>query len=213
MDWKALREYEEQQRLERLARMREITERKNQASMQVQAILVAREEERRIAELHQVNLQVNLTPSEQQDKNETRNATLDLLSEQLRSTDRKRTEEQQIILKAIEEKRKATQSGSPIEHSFFEAWCDAYPDIKLERQYSIGRFRVDFAHVATRVVIELDGHHYHSSRKDRTKDAQRERLIQMQGWHVVRYTGSEVHTDVRSCVMQVAEIISQRQGR
>jgi very-short-patch-repair endonuclease len=53
----------------------------------------------------------------------------------------------------------------------------------FRRQVVIGRFIVDFAARAARVVIEVDGE-YHCRR--RTADARRDRALQRHGYRVLR---------------------------
>ncbi|SRR6266550_9159291 len=115
----------------------------------------------------------------------------------------------QSIIKAIVPEVK-TSTISPIETDFYAEWCKQFPSIKLLCQYHIDRYRVDFAHPESMTVIELDGHQYHNSKRDRTYDAQRARVIQLLGWRIWRFTGTEVHLDVENCVLQVWEIIQGR---
>jgi very-short-patch-repair endonuclease len=73
-------------------------------------------------------------------------------------------------------------------------------------QHQIRQFRVDFAVVERRLVVELDGHDYHSTKEQRGADASRDRILTGWGWTVLRYTGSEIHSDVHACVGEVAQI-------
>src|SRR6266487_1269589 len=41
----------------------------------------------------------------------------------------------------------AKHHKNPVEELFYSRWCEAHPEIVLERQYWIGKYRVDFAHV------------------------------------------------------------------
>lgn len=102
------------------------------------------------------------------------------------------------------------KQGSPIENSFYEAWCAYFPHIELKRQYQIGKYRVDFAHVESHTVIELDGYEYHHTSKDRNKDYQRQHDIEDLGWYFVRFTGSQIFTNVASCVAIAGKRILQR---
>jgi len=94
---------------------------------------------------------------------------------------------------------------SPIEELFWNTAKDAIPD--LEREVSIGRYRVDFLVRPKKVIIELYGYQWHSTKEKLTQDAKRERDLQRQGYHVVRFTGSEVHGNVQKCVRDVLAII------
>ena len=59
---------------------------------------------------------------------------------------------------------------------------------------SAGRFlaRVDFAYVALRLAIEVDGYHVHGTRRAMEADFVRQNLLAAQGWLVVRFTWGQV---------------------
>ena len=66
-------------------------------------------------------------------------------------------------------------------------------------------FRLDFAIFVfdTRVAIELDGHEFHEKTKEQArKEKSRQRLLTADGWHVLRFTGSEVYGDAQACVFE-----------
>jgi very-short-patch-repair endonuclease len=97
---------------------------------------------------------------------------------------------------------------SPIEQAFAAAWNDKR--IPLEAQYPVGSYFVDFAHVPTKTAIELDGFATHSSAEDIAKDRKRQREIELLGWHVIRFGGKEVLTDVQACIRELVEMLSLR---
>ena len=96
-------------------------------------------------------------------------------------------------------------SPSPIEIAFWDAAKDRIPD--LEREVWIDKYRVDFLIKEQRVIIELYGFAYHNSKKKLTADAQRERVLQLQGYHILRFTGSEVYKDAAKCVQEVLDFL------
>ncbi len=175
--------------------------------------LLEQEQLRRQVESQQAALQQTLQLAEQQRQQleeTTRQALILQHAEEIRINDQQRQQALQEAARKLQEIQQAVQAGSPIENTFYDAWCVMYPDIKLERQYRVGKYKLDFAHVETHTAIELDGHQYHHTRKDRTKDYQRQRAIEADGWHFVRFTGSEIHNDVTSCVMTAYERIKAR---
>lgn len=96
---------------------------------------------------------------------------------------------------------------SPIEEMF---WNEALTRIYgIVPQYEIGPYRVDFAIPDKKVAIELDGHDYHKTKEQRTNDAQRERYLELEGWRVIRFTGTEVYKDAIACVEQANELIEK----
>lgn len=95
---------------------------------------------------------------------------------------------------------------SPIEQAFWDA---AQSRIKgLESQQWIGQYRVDFVVQQKRLIIELDGHEFHSSREQRTSDAARQRELQRLEYTVIRFTGTEIHADVDACVEETIDLLS-----
>ena len=53
------------------------------------------------------------------------------------------------------------------------------------------------------IGLEVDGHEWHEKTKEQvSKDKKRERKILMEGIPLLRYTGSEVYKDVKSCILE-----------
>jgi very-short-patch-repair endonuclease len=119
-----------------------------------------------------------------------------------------------IEVDAIQNKPKfddlMTLTESEIERAYLRA---AYPKFDfIQPQLVIGAYRVDFAIPDYRVAIELDGHEFHSSKEQRTKDAKRERDLEMMGWRVIRFTGTEIHHNVDACVDETLRLIASFGG-
>jgi very-short-patch-repair endonuclease len=55
--------------------------------------------------------------------------------------------------------------------------------------------------------IEIDGHDFHTTKAQRLNDYQRERFLQSEGFHVVRFTASEVYVDAIACVDEFHRIV------
>ena len=96
---------------------------------------------------------------------------------------------------------------SPIELRFFAYAMHRIPG--LRPQVVVGPYRVDLAIPEKRVAIELDGHQFHSTPQQRTRDAKRERFLQREGWQVIRFTGTEIHKDVLGCIDEAIETIAK----
>ncbi|QDS98100.1 endonuclease domain-containing protein [Adhaeretor mobilis] len=67
--------------------------------------------------------------------------------------------------------------------------------LKFRRQHPIGSYFADFACVAQRLVIEIDGG-YHDAIGE--KDLKRESYLRSHGWQVIRFTDEDVETDVEA---------------
>ena len=57
------------------------------------------------------------------------------------------------------------------------------------------------------IVIELDGFEYHNKKKQINYDYERENTLKLQGYDVVRFTGSQVYKNVFGCLDKVCNMI------
>ena len=101
--------------------------------------------------------------------------------------------------------------------SQYDGWTGAF-----WTQAQIGAARVDFAilpmldgspspQVMCRIAVELDGHDFHERTKEQAKrDKGRDRRLHIDGWTVVRFSGSEVHDDAAGCWSQLDELVHSR---
>jgi very-short-patch-repair endonuclease len=112
-------------------------------------------------------------------------------------------------------RRRHPHFDSPIEEAFWEAWHERNMQSRfiLVPQHPIGKYRVDFAHIPTMTAIELDGHTTHSSPDAIAKDRKRQREIEEQGWHVIRFGGKEVHSDATACAIEALRYLASEEQR
>jgi very-short-patch-repair endonuclease len=113
-----------------------------------------------------------------------------------------------VLTTTAEKTRPVTES--PIEERFADEWARSARHLPLVRQYPVGPYFIDFAHVETRTGIELDGLAAHGSTESIERDRKRQRAIEDAGWHVRRYGGREVHRDVAGCVRDAVALIRKR---
>ncbi|MDQ9090663.1 DUF559 domain-containing protein [Pseudoalteromonas haloplanktis] len=106
---------------------------------------------------------------------------------------------------------------SYIEKEFSKELDDLASAIESEHwfgdQEKHGRFRVDFILKDARLIVELDGHDYHSTKEQLEKDAIRQRYLSRAGYAVIRFTGREINRNPKSCVAEVREIYKERMQR
>ena len=102
---------------------------------------------------------------------------------------------------------------SPIEEAFWRAYIEARPHelngIKPQHEVFDGRYRLDFALPDKKIGIELDGYAWHSDRETFTKDRARQRELELDGWRLIRFSGSEINADPDDCVRQAAALASR----
>ena len=105
---------------------------------------------------------------------------------------------------------------SPIERIF---WANGYKPLSHLGQFTpqakIEAYRVDFTLTnipgvpRLKVVIELDGHEFHSTPKQRNDDTERIRKLQKLRWQIITFTGSQINGDVRGCVRETADMVRE----
>lgn len=102
---------------------------------------------------------------------------------------------------------------SPIEETFWQACrrlgLQELRGLKSQHPVFDGRYRLDFALPERKIGIELDGYTWHSSPEAFTRDRARQRELELDGWRIIRFSGSEITKDVVGCVRQAAELAAR----
>lgn len=112
---------------------------------------------------------------------------------------------------------------SPIEKLM--AWAMLGEGLTFDCQVQLGDFTADFVietqHVEIgilkplrqpllKVVIECDGHEFHSTIKRQARDRRIDRELQKAGYAVLRFTGSQINADPNHCAREVRNFIETR---
>lgn len=64
---------------------------------------------------------------------------------------------------------------------------------------SVGRVQIAFPE--DRLVVEVDGFCHHGKYlADFQRDRERQNLLTLAGWRILRFTAGDIHADVRACV-------------
>lgn len=74
--------------------------------------------------------------------------------------------------------------------------------LNFRRQVPIGRFIADFAHHASKLLIEIDGY-YHGVEGAAEKDAERTAWLISEGFRVIRFSEQQVRDDVDAVVERI----------
>ena len=84
-------------------------------------------------------------------------------------------------------------------------------EIYFEVQAKINKYTVDFLIEVDEnkyIVIECDGHEFHEKTKEQAKhDKERDRFLQMEGYPVYRFTGSEIFNNPLKILNEIEDII------
>jgi very-short-patch-repair endonuclease len=77
---------------------------------------------------------------------------------------------------------------------------------KFRRQQPILDYIVDFYCDELKLIIEVDGEiHYLSDKSE--KDVKRNKLLKINGYHIIRLTNLEIETDINSAVTKIKSFI------
>ena len=72
----------------------------------------------------------------------------------------------------------------------------------------LGKFYyLDFALPKHRLAIECDGHAYHSTCRQKLADRRRQREIEAMGWRFLRFSGSQIVTDLEGCLQELHALL------
>jgi hypothetical protein len=103
---------------------------------------------------------------------------------------------------------------SYIEKAFTKELDDLADSIESENWFGDpekhSRYRVDFILKDALLIIELDGHEYHSTKEQLERDAIRQRYLTRAGFAVIRFTGREISRNPAACVSEVSTIYKER---
>ena len=76
-------------------------------------------------------------------------------------------------------------------------------DRKFRREHTIGKYSVDFACPAVKLVIEIDGPS-HDDPEQKKFDVARTEYLQQSGWRVVRFTNAEIYESIDAVEARIA---------
>jgi len=95
----------------------------------------------------------------------------------------------------------------------------------IEKQVQIAGWRVDFVlhypadagghdengyPILRRLIVECDGHAYHERTKEQAaRDRSRDRVAQLEGLPILRFTGSEIWSDPAGCADEILEFMER----
>ncbi|MSU75167.1 MAG: DUF559 domain-containing protein [Candidatus Magasanikbacteria bacterium] len=80
---------------------------------------------------------------------------------------------------------------------------------KFRRQFSIDNKVADFCSEEIKLIIEVDGW-THDSEKTQAKDKIKERLFEIQGYKVIRFTNEEVYGDIEPVLNEIKRACQER---
>lgn len=112
-----------------------------------------------------------------------------------------------VLARVLEEHHLTGATESPYERDLVTAIMEAgLPLPRLQYEVRDGETliaRCDLAWPAQSLIVEVDGHGYHSDRGQRAHDATRQNRLTQMGWSVLRFTTDQIFTDCGSVLDQI----------
>ena len=106
--------------------------------------------------------------------------------------------------------RSLRQSATPAEKVLWSAFRSRIlSGAKFRRQVPCGRYVLDYAVLASKLVIEVDGES-HFVGDGPARDAERDAWLAVQGWQVLRFTNPEVVGNLDGVLQTIASALADR---
>lgn len=110
------------------------------------------------------------------------------------------TRSRRIVEGGIIRARRLRQEQTVAERILWEALRPL--KMNFRRQAPIGRYVADFAHLSSRLIIEVDGPH-HDLPERQVHDAERTAWLSAEGFRVIRFPERQVRNDLNAVVEQI----------
>jgi very-short-patch-repair endonuclease len=112
---------------------------------------------------------------------------------------------------AVELIERGVYKLTPIEAKFYDALRETSFTFAVQPwiQGTDRKYRVDFLvfHDGRCIAVELDGHDYHKTKEQRSRDAERDRWLAARKIETLRWTGSQVFGDPQGCVAELRDVL------
>jgi very-short-patch-repair endonuclease len=110
-----------------------------------------------------------------------------------------------VVKKRTERARDLRLTDSRAEQKVWELLRAHRMDgMKFRRQHPIGPYFADFACVARKLFIEIDGEHHAVQRE---ADSRRTDTLEQAGWRVIRFPASEVLQNIEGVWAEIARVL------
>lgn len=87
------------------------------------------------------------------------------------------------------------------------SWIPNYPVLGEHGQILA---EIDFADPGLKIAIEVDGRAFHSDRHSFERDRERQNLLVIRGWIVLRFTWERIVHDPEGVIVEVASVLARR---
>lgn len=113
------------------------------------------------------------------------------------------------ITPAVAAPAKERRRAGPTPHDIlWDAVRTRYASARREHPAGVPgrRFQLDIAIVARRIAVEVDGWAWHGMHKgDFTRDRERQNLLTLHGWRVLRFTAGQIRQDLGAVMTTIGQ--------
>jgi predicted transcriptional regulator of viral defense system len=110
----------------------------------------------------------------------------------------------------VKGRMQATLTRSELEDrflTFLDAYGLARPEVNADLNLDGRWFEVDFLWRDQHLIVELDGHQTHGTRAAFERDRERDRILQVHGWRIVRITWRQLHDTPDAVAADLARLL------
>ena len=87
---------------------------------------------------------------------------------------------------------------------------DWIPNFALRDENGKVLAEIDFADPGLKVAIEVDGRAFHSDRRSFERDRERQNMLVIRGWIVLRFTWERMVNDPEGVIIEVTSVLTGR---
>ena len=73
-------------------------------------------------------------------------------------------------------------------------------------------FIIDIAFPDHKIAIELDGNYWHSLKRNRQRDHMKDKILEKEGWTLIRISENSIKQDVSGCVDSILHKIQKKKS-
>ena len=108
-------------------------------------------------------------------------------------------------MKILETAKKLRKKSTPQEIIIWSRLRNRrFHELKFRRQYSIGKYVVDFICLEKKIIIEVDGWQ-HKEEKQERYDLERSEFLVELGFKVIRFWNNEVNNNLNGVILKIEE--------
>jgi adenine-specific DNA-methyltransferase len=110
-------------------------------------------------------------------------------------------------MKIIERCKNLRKKSTPQEIIFWSrVRAKRFKGLKFKRQYSLGKYIVDFICLEKKLIIELDGWQHKEENQERY-DKERTRFLEKLGFRILRFWNNEINDNLNGVFLKIEEYL------